>query len=101
VKYDDDWEAWCNIMPGARRSIMVTGCCELPRAGYRLELRQTERPPFNPKILELDVIVHEPSSPRPQVITHERATYFEYTEIEHDQVHVNPDGPVIKVQLAR
>src|SRR5437867_7738123 len=100
MQYADDWEAWQNIMPGARHSIMVTGCCELPTTGYHLQLRKSEPQGINPQVLELDLIVHDPTGPVLNVITHERAIYFEYTEMEYGEVHINPDGAVIKVQLA-
>ena len=100
MRFDDGWEAWRNIMPGARRSIMVTGTCEVPTTGYTLTLRPSEPQGINPRVLELDLTALEPTGAASDVITHERATYFDFMDSEYDQVHVRPDGPILDVQTA-
>ena len=98
--FDDNWEAWRNVMPGANHSIMVTGTCEFPTSGYVPLLRRAEPQGINPNILELELVVVEPLGPVLEIISHERATYFEETDVEYDQVHIRPDGPTLNVQIA-
>ena len=100
MDYNDDWEAWRNVMPGARRSVMVTGTCRFRTGGYSLTLRRSEPQGINPRVLELDLIVHEPQGGVPEVISDERATFFEYTDTEYEQAHIRPDGPVLDVKTA-
>ena len=88
-------------MPGARRSVMVTGSCEFPTSGYTSTLTKSEPQEIDPLVLELDLIVLDPTGTVLDVVSHERATYFEYTDMEYKQAHIRPNGPTLDVQIGQ
>jgi hypothetical protein len=93
-----EWSAWHNLEPGSPPTLIVVGQCTFPTAGYKVELRRHEPQGFNPKDLLLDLIVHEPTGPVPQVITTVEARYEEETDFEYDSVTILPEGPSIRVE---
>lgn len=89
---------WHDHQPLGPRTLHVQGKCELPAAGYSVELRRRELQGINSKDFLLDHVVHEPSGPVAQAVTVVEARYEEETDFEYDTVAILPDGVSVPVQ---
>jgi hypothetical protein len=94
-----DWEAWLDTQPPSPHSIHVKGTCEFTTTGYSVELRPSEPQGFNPEVLMLDKVVHEPTGQVNQVIDQVPVEYSSETSIDYKQVHIQPDGPILDVRV--
>ena len=92
-----DWNAIHDHMPGAGRTLTVSGTVDYPTPGYRAELRRAEPQGINPKILELNLVDWPPVAPQAQVVTPVDVRYEEATSFEYDQVHIRELGESIDV----
>ncbi len=94
-----DWHAWHSNSP--KPALHVTGKCQFPTAGYKVELRRQEPQGINPRILLLEKIVHPPTGPVAQVVTVVRVTYSEKAAAgQFSQVTILPDGVTVDVEEA-
>jgi hypothetical protein len=82
------WSAVHDHMPPGTPTLRVTGECEMPTPGYTCELRLHEPQGINPKDLLLDLIVTEPTSSQPEVITPCEVRFEETTETEYETVSI-------------
>lgn len=79
------------------RPIWVRGQCEVPAAGYSIELKRHEPQGTNPEVLLLERVVHEPTGRSAQVITVVDAEYFEEVTDNYESVTILPDGVSVPV----
>jgi hypothetical protein len=94
-----DWRAWHTRTP--KPTLHVSGKCQFPTAGFKVELRRHEPQGINPQILLLDKVVRAPSGPVAQVVTVERVKYSEpATSTQFTHVTILPDGATIPVEDA-
>jgi len=101
-----EFYAICNHMPGADRVLRVGGTVVFPTSGWSAEITAHEHqgaPPFNPRVLELDLTV---TAPADGVVVTRAETSLELEEyrvedpaLEYEQVHFylvgreGEDGP--------
>lgn len=67
-----DFYAFCNHMPGSDPVLRVGGVVECPTNGWSAKLVPHKRngpPSFNPLVLELDLVMTEPTDGAEEVIT--------------------------------
>ena len=95
-----DWAAWENRQPLERPRLIVTARCLLPTPAHRVELRPSNPQGINPRILLLDLVVHAPKFPAPQILTPFLLRYEQPADTHYDSVTIMPDGPTIKVETA-
>lgn len=93
----DNWAAWEDHQPFQRPRLIVTADCILPTPGHRVELRPHNPQGINPRILLLDLVMHAPKGPAPDVLTPFRLRY-EQPAGRYDSVTILPDGVTIDVQ---
>jgi hypothetical protein len=96
-----DWSAVLDAEPRGRATLVVTGTCTFPRAGYTVELRRVEPQGFNPADLLLERIVTEPPGPSAEVVTDVPVRYEEEAALRYQTVTILPEGPSIPVRHAR
>ena len=95
-----NWQAWHTIRSGTS-TLHVSGRCQFPTAGFKVELIRKEPQGINPRILILEKVVTAPSGPVSEVVTVEKVTYSEEaasTQFSH--VTVLPDGITVPVKDA-
>ena len=93
-----DWAARENRQPFEKPRLIVTARCLLPTPAHKVELRPSNPQGINPRILLLDLIVHAPKFPAPQVLTPFLLRYEQPATTHYDSVSIMPDGPTIKVE---
>jgi hypothetical protein len=93
-----NWYASHDHMPPGPKTLHVSGECEFPTPGYTVELNPAVPQGINPKIYILVKTVHKPKGPEPDVLTTVQVRYNEQTDTEYDQVQIEPDGVLIKVE---
>jgi hypothetical protein len=93
-----DWKAWHDRKPGGPATLHVTGECEFPTGGYKVELRPMKPQGINPRILLLEKIVHPPTGVTNQMVTHVEVHYTEKTNVHYDHVSIVPDGITVPVK---
>jgi hypothetical protein len=88
----------------ARGSPLVDGdrFVRVPDIGLRRDVEDERAAGDHPSHARVgDLRVHEPTGMTLDMISHERARYFQYTDIEYTQAHIRPDGPTLDVQIAQ
>jgi hypothetical protein len=66
--------------------------------GYKVELRPAVPQGINPSIYILDKVVHKPTGPAPDVITHVPVRYTEKTNARYSEVEIRPDRAKVSVK---
>jgi hypothetical protein len=95
------WKAWQDRQPGtADLTLHVTGKCELPTAGYTVELVpvQTKKQELHPQIFGLKRVVHKPEGMVAQVITEVPVDYSAETKTDYTEVRIHPDRARVRVK---
>ena len=93
-----DWKAWHDREPGGPATLHVTGKCEFPTGGYKVELKPVKPQGINPKIYILEKIVHPPTGPANDVVTNIEVHYTEKTNAHYDEVLIVPDKVTVPVK---
>jgi hypothetical protein len=94
-----DWSAALERVGGGTLRIHVRGTCQYPTTGYSAHLRPSEPQGINPRVLELDLVIDEPTGIEAQHVTDVTVDYQADGDLEYSQVHIRPDGPVLSVEL--
>jgi len=92
-----DFYAHCDHMPGKPRVLRVGGVVECPTDGWSAKLVPHERsgpPGFNPLVLELDLVVSEPSDGAEEVLTEIEVEKYEVTDpvFDYHDIYIFGDG---------
>jgi hypothetical protein len=93
-----DWKARLDAAPGKAPTLYLTGTCDLPTPGHRIELIRKAPQGFNPRDLLLDKVITPPTGVVAQVITPVEVRYEEKTDFIYDTVTILPDGATIRVE---
>ena len=93
-----DWAATEDRQPRGRPRLIVAARCRRPTPAPTVELRPSNPQGINPRILLLDLVVHAPKFPAPQIVTPFLLRYEQPADIHYDSVTIMPDGPTIKVE---
>lgn len=98
-----DFYAHCDHMPGKERALRVGGVIECPTGGWSAKLVPHERsgpPGINPLVLELDLVVTEPTGGVPEVLTDIEVEEYKITDpaFDYHDVYIfgdeeHGDGP--------
>ncbi len=93
------WEAVHNWQPPRPGKLTVTGVCDMPTPGYRIELKRKVPQGINPSILLLEKIVTPPTGPQPEVVTPTPVrAYEEVTQDKFKEVMILPDNARVEVR---
>ena len=95
-----NWKASQDRMPPTVAPVRVTGECEFPTQGYRVELKRKEPQGINPRILMLERIIHEPDGAVADVVTIEQVEYVDDGNTEYDQVHIVNEDVLLNVEVS-
>jgi len=98
-----DFYAHCDHMPGKEQVLRVGGVVKCPTDGWSARLERHERtgpPGINPLILELDLVLTEPSDAATDVVTDVEVEEYRDTDpvFEYHDVYIfgneeHGDGP--------
>lgn len=98
-----DFYAHCNHMPGSELVLRVGGTVVCPTDGWSAKLVPHERTgpaPFNPFLLELDLVLTEPTGGAGEVITDVKVEEYRLPDpkLDHQDVYIfgdeeHGDGP--------
>jgi hypothetical protein len=86
-----EWKGQQDRRPPLPHRTRVMGTCTFPTSGYSARLVRREPQGFNPRILDLALLVEPPSGGSSDVLTDVAVTYEEETEQEHDQAQIFTD----------
>lgn len=90
-----DFYAHCDHMPGSDRALRVGGIVVCPTTDWSARLEPHERtgpPPFNPLVLELDLVLEEPLGAHETITEIEVEYVIDKPELEYDDVYIFGDG---------
>ncbi|HEY4739234.1 MAG TPA: hypothetical protein VIH76_01420 [Candidatus Acidoferrales bacterium] len=93
-----DWKAWHDREPGGPPTLHVTGKCEFPTGGYKVELKPAKPQGINPKIYILEKFVHPPTGRAYDKVTDIEVEYVEKTSTLYNEVLIVPDQTTVPVK---
>lgn len=94
-----EWKAWHDFMPGHPPTLHVTGECNFPSAGYKVELKPRVPQGINPTIYIMDLVITPGMGA--QVPTRVPVHYTEKTKAKYTTINIQPDGVDVPVKVTQ
>jgi hypothetical protein len=89
------WKAWVNLMPGADKTVHVTGQVRVNSGGWKAQLVKRVPQGINPDILLLDLVIAPPTGPVTQPVLDLPVHFQEKTSGRPTRVQVFCDASVV------